>query len=126
MIISRTQQLLAPFDFMISMVRLRSSVLKRIESSFNPLELDLPRTYLRLDKRANALACQVALFEAQLLIDDSDHDGALHILNSVLPLDANNISPLEQIQIGEATIHRGRILRYKGMFHESLSCFQTF
>ncbi|KAI1861514.1 hypothetical protein JX265_009481 [Neoarthrinium moseri] len=126
-IMSTAQKLLSSFDYLIAKARLRNLALKRINSTFDHNEKpDLPKTHLHFDKRSNALACQVSLFEVQLLQDKGKHDEALRILEDMAPLDSDNVSALEQIQLDEAILRRGKILRFKGCFKESLLCFEEF
>ncbi|KAI9726529.1 MAG: hypothetical protein M1834_009016 [Cirrosporium novae-zelandiae] len=106
-------------------VKLRKKALSRI-FLFEPRErVDQSECNLgRVDKRSNAYFGESVLFNVQELIDRNELRSARSEIERYKPLDAANISTLEQIQIYEALFMLGKIDRFGGQFRLAEQQFQ--
>lgn len=99
-------------------LELRKRILSRISSCKWGSEMERLE-FPRVDQRSNGYYGEFVLFNADIFFERQQLQAALHELDGYTPWQPGNVSTLEQIQICEMGVLRGKIHHFSGHFIEA-------
>jgi len=127
-VLNTAERLLRSRDRNPAMVELRRIALERLYRTPSPEQQvhqlrELSSQFRPIDERSNAHFGEMVLLLAHLLVDLTEHQLAVSVLETFKPRDPHRASRLEQVIVNDVLSIRGQILRFTGDFVKARLCF---